>query len=83
MGCRFSPDGHYLAVLESAGRVGIYDAANATHLADLEAPFSVAPGFINFSGEGRWLNVLGIDQTIQRWDLARLEDELKHFDLDW
>ncbi len=79
----FSPDGHYLAVLESAGRVGIYDAANATHLANLEAPFSVAPGFIDFSGEGRWLNVLGIDQTIQRWDLMTLDDELKQFHLNW
>jgi WD40 repeat protein len=79
----FSPDGHYLAVLGSAGRVGIYDATTATELAELEAPFSVAPGFINFSGEGRWLNVLGIDQTIQRWDLATLHEELKQFGLDW
>ena len=72
----FTPDGRYLAVLEAGGRIGIFEAATAAHLADLEAPFSVAPSFINFSGDGRWLNVLGIDQTIQRWDLTALRDEL-------
>jgi WD40 repeat protein len=79
----FSPDGSYLAVLTSGGRVGIYNAATAVHLADLEAPFSVAPSFIQFSGDGRWLNVLGIDQTIQRWDLTALRQELTPLGLAW
>jgi WD40 repeat protein/predicted Ser/Thr protein kinase len=79
----FSPDGRYLAVLEAGGQVGIFDAATAEHLADLEPPFSVAPSFINFSGDGRWLNVLGIDQTIQRWDLLTLREELSRYGLNW
>jgi WD40 repeat protein len=79
----FTPDGRYLAVLEAGGRLGIFDAATAAHLADFEPPFSVAPNFINFSGDGRWLNVLGIDQTIQRWDLTALHEELNRFGLAW
>ena len=79
----FSPDGRYLAVLEAGGKVGIFDGATAAHLADLEPPFSVAPSFINFSNDSRWLNVLGIDQTIQRWDLLALREELTRYGLNW
>jgi WD40 repeat protein len=79
----FSPDGRYIAILKSGDHIGIYDAASATHLADLMPPFSIAPSFVKFSGDGRWLNVLGIDQTIQRWDLVALREELQRFGLAW
>lgn len=73
----------YLAVLSSASRVGIYDAATLEHLAELQAPISIAPSFINFSNDGRWLNLLGTDQTIQRWDLVALREELTPLGLNW
>jgi WD40 repeat protein len=79
----FSPDGNYIAALDPAGNISLFAGRNGGHLATLEAPFAIMPEFLLFSGDSRWLTAEGIDQTLQRWDIQALREELAKLGLDW
>ena len=79
----FSPNGDLLAVQQSADRIALHDARNATLLATLEAPRPNMTELLRFTGDGTKLAALGANQVIQLWDMPALRRELRARGLDW
>ena len=75
--------GKSFAAIAPSGQITLFDAASGAQLAILEAPFPISPEFLLFSADGRWLTAEGVDQTLQRWDLQALRQELARLHLDW
>ncbi|MEU9305456.1 WD40 repeat domain-containing protein [Streptomyces sp. NPDC048269] len=71
----FSPDGHTLAVGNSAGTVNLWNMTDPHHPASRGKPLAVAAGPITsvaFSPDGRTLAVGGLSSngTVSRWDMT-------------
>ncbi|MDQ6809605.1 MAG: hypothetical protein M3Z64_09320, partial [Verrucomicrobiota bacterium] len=79
----FSPKGDFVAALNPGGNISVFGGGQCERLAMLEAPFAIAPEFLHVSADGRWLTAEGTDQTIQRWNLNALREELAQLGLDW
>jgi serine/threonine protein kinase/WD40 repeat protein/tetratricopeptide (TPR) repeat protein len=81
-GC-FSPDGHLLAVEDSAGAIRLVHPADGTELARLEAPEQTRLVPCCFTPDGARLIAVGIDtQALHIWDLQAVRQGLAALGLD-
>jgi WD40 repeat protein len=79
----FSPTGNILAVQQTADRIALFDARDATPLATLEPPRPLLLDQLRFTGDGTKLAAVGANQVIHLWDLLAIRRELRARDLDW
>ncbi|MCW5559857.1 MAG: WD40 repeat domain-containing protein, partial [Verrucomicrobiae bacterium] len=79
----FSPDGRLLAVIHSASRVALHDAATGELLAFIAHPEFEPLASVAFSADSGQLAVVCSTHLVQLWDLRRLRSELAALGLDW
>lgn len=79
----FSPDGRLLAVVDSASRVALHDAATGELLAFIAHPEFEPLASVAFSADSGQLAVVCYTHLVQLWDLRRLRSELAALGLDW
>jgi WD40 repeat protein len=79
----FAPDGHVMAVTDSAFTVRLLETATGRELATFGMP---EPQFISclaFSPDGNQLAVGGQTPAIYLWDLRLIRQQLAQMNLDW
>jgi WD40 repeat protein len=79
----FSGDGSALAVVVSAGSVGLFDADCEHERALLPVSRHDPVAGLRFSRDGAWLAIGTESGLIHLWDLRRVRDRLRRLGLDW
>jgi hypothetical protein len=79
----FSPDSHWLAVLEGGRDIVLLEAATGKELATFGGPHQPGIAAFCFSADGSKLVALQADQSLQIWELRAMRRELAALNLDW
>jgi WD40 repeat protein/tRNA A-37 threonylcarbamoyl transferase component Bud32 len=78
----FTSDGSMVALSVGRANIGLYTATTFELLATLESPDAYAISGLEFSRDGSQLMVCSAGQSIQRWDLRRVRQQLAEMKLD-
>jgi len=79
----FSPDGTFMAIVQSGHLIKLLEISSRRQLATLEAPDQTIVRGISFCPDGTRLAAAGDDQQLRLWDLRLIRQELKSMNLDW